>query len=86
MCRNGVAALSLLPPGTTMNGPKYVQMLSEKLKFHMQVHNCKIFMQDGAPCHRSEVAKNFLNDNNIQLSSGQETARTLIPLRICVPS
>ena len=24
-------------------------------------------MQDGAPCHRSKVAKNFLNDNNIQL-------------------
>ena len=67
MCRNGVAALSFLPPGTTMNGPKYVQMLSEKLKLYMQVHNCKIFRQDGAPCHRSKVAKNFLNDNNIQL-------------------
>ena len=24
-------------------------------------------MQDGAPCHRSKVAKNFLNDYNIQL-------------------
>ena len=46
MCRNGVAALSFLPPGTTMNGPKYVQMLLEKLKLHMQVRNCKIFMQD----------------------------------------
>ena len=29
MSRNGVAALSFLPPGTTMNGPKYVQMLTE---------------------------------------------------------
>ena len=46
MCRNGVAALSFLPPRTTMNGPKYVQMLLEKLKLHMQVRNCKIFMQD----------------------------------------
>ena len=65
MSRNGVAALSFLPPGTTMNGPKYVQMLSEKLKLHLQVHNCQIFMQDGAPCHRSKVAKNFLDSNNI---------------------
>ena len=32
MCRNGVAVLSVLPPGTTINGSKYVQMLSEKLK------------------------------------------------------
>ena len=44
MSRNGVAALSFLPPGTTINGPKYLQMLSEKLKLHLQVHNCKIFM------------------------------------------
>ena len=67
MSRNGVAALSFLPPGTTMNGPKYMQMLSEKLKLHLQVHNCQIFMQDGAPCHCSKVAKNFLDSNNINL-------------------
>ena len=65
--KNGVAALSFLPPGTTVNGPKYVQMLSEKLKLHLQVHNCQIFMQDGAPCHRSKVAKNFLDSSNIDL-------------------
>ena len=80
MCRNGVAALSFLPPGTTMNGPKYVQMLSEKLKLHMQVHNCKIFMQDGAPCHRSKVAKNFLNDNNIQLLEWPGNSPDLNPI------
>ena len=50
-----------------MNGPKYVQVLSEKLKLHLQVHNCQTFMQDGAPCHRSKVAKNFLDSNNIVL-------------------
>ena len=80
MCRNGVAALSFLPPGTTMNGPKYVQLLSEKLKLHMQVHNCKIFMQDGAPCHRSKVAKNFLNDNNIQLLEWPGNSPDLNPI------
>ena len=80
MCRNGVDALSFLPPGTTMNGPKYVQMLSEKLKLHMQVHNCKIFMQDGAPCHRSKVAKNFLNDNNIQLLEWPGNSPDLNPI------
>ena len=67
MSRNGVAALSFLPPGTTRNGPKYVQMLSEKLKLSLQVYNCQIFMQNGVPCHRSKVAKNFLNSNNIDL-------------------
>ena len=26
----------------------------------MTVHNCLIFMHDGAPCHRSKVVKKFL--------------------------
>ena len=67
MSTNGVAALSFLPPEIAMNGPKYVQMLSEKLKLHLQVHNCQIFMQYGAPCHRSKVANNFLDSNKIDL-------------------
>ena len=75
MSKNVVAALSFLPQGTTMNEPKYMQMLSEKLELHLQVHNCQIFMQDGAPCHRSKIAKNFLDSNNIDFSSGQETVR-----------
>ena len=70
MSRKGVAALSFLSPGTTMNEPKYVQMLSEKLKLRPQVHNCQIFMQDGTPCHSSKVAKNLLDSNNIDLFKG----------------
>ena len=80
MSRNGVGALSFLPPGTTMNGPKYVQMLSEKLTFHLQVHNCQIFMQDGAPCDRSKVAKNFLDSNNIDLLEWPGNSPNLNPI------
>ena len=80
MSRNGVAALSFLPPGTTINGPKYVQMLSEKLKLHLQVHNCQIFMQDSAPCHRSKVAKNFLDSNNINLLEWPGNSPDLNPI------
>jgi len=50
-----------------MNGPRYVKLLAEKLKIHMAVHNCTIFMQDGAPCHRSKVAKTFLAENRIKV-------------------
>ena len=32
----------------------------------MRVHNCDIFLHDGAPCHRSKVMKNFLEQNRIQ--------------------
>ena len=80
MFRNGVTALSFLPPGTTLNGPKYVQMLSEKLKLHLQVHNCQIFMQDGAPCHRSKIAKKFLHSNNIDLLEWPGNSPNLNPI------
>ena len=43
-----------------MNGPKYVELLKEKLTLHMHVNGCTISMQDGAPCHRSKVATEFL--------------------------
>ena len=67
MPKNGVAALSFLPPGTTLYWPKYVQVLSEKLKLHMQVHSCQIFTHDCTPCHCSKVAKNFLDHKNTEL-------------------
>ena len=60
MSQHEISGLFFLPSGTTMNGEKYVQLLSDKLQLHMQVHRCNIFMQDGAPCHRSKLVTNFL--------------------------
>ena len=54
------------PPGTTMNGKKYVNLLEEKLELHMQVHQCTIFMLDGAPCHRSKLASAFLKSKGVK--------------------
>ena len=48
-----------------MNGQKYLELLKEKLQFYMQFHNCDIFMQDGAPCHRSKIVTNLLMKNDI---------------------
>jgi len=49
-----------------MNGEKYVNLLKSKLGFHMRVHNCDIFLHDGAPCRRSKVVKNFLEQKRMQ--------------------
>ena len=49
-----------------MNGEKFVKVLQEKLQLHMTVHQCDIFMHDGAPCHRIRVVKKFWGDKNIR--------------------
>ena len=54
-----------IPPNTTMNGPKYVELFKEKLKLYMHVHGFTIFMQDRAHCQRSKVATEFLKKNKI---------------------
>ena len=65
---NGTAGLFFLPPGTTMNGPKYVNLLKDKLELHMAVHKCKTLIQDGAPCYWSKVVTQFLKSKKIQVS------------------
>ena len=79
---NGVAGLYFLPHGTTINGPRYVELLAEKLKIHMAVHNCTVFMQDGVPCHRSKVATTLVAKNKSRFWIGREIAQTLTRSRI----
>ena len=33
----------------------------------MDIHKCTIFMQDGAPCHRSKLATDFHKKNTISV-------------------
>jgi len=61
------AGLFFLDPGTTMNGKKYLELMKEKLELHMAVHNCEIFMHDGAPCYRAKIVTDFLKTKNIKL-------------------
>jgi len=58
---------AFLDPGTTMNGKKYLELVKEKLELHMAVHNCEIFMHDGAPCHQAKIVTDFLKTKDIKL-------------------
>ena len=74
----GSAALFFLKPGTTMNGQRYLNLWNEKLQQHMSVHDCTIFMQDGAPCHCSKILTDFLEPTKLLSWSGQGRVLTLI--------
>ena len=63
--KNGNAGLYFLETGTTMSGPKYVELLENKLLRHTTVHNTTVFMHDGAPCHRSKIVKKFMEENDV---------------------
>jgi len=80
MSFRGTAGLYFLPPETTMNGEKYVHLLKSKLELNMRVHNRNIFMHDGTPCHRSEVVKNFLEQERIQRLEWPRNSPDLNPI------
>ena len=64
MSANGRTGLYFLPPGSTINGSKYVELPKKKLVLHMEIHNCAIFMHDGAPYHKSRLLQQFLDSQH----------------------
>lgn len=76
----GTAGLYFLPHGTTMNGQKYLELLKNKLEPHMTVHDCNIFMQDGAPCHRAKIVKEYLKTMDIRILDWPGNSPDLNPI------
>ena len=71
------------PPFCDLEQPttiRYVELLAEKLKIYVAVRNCTIFMQDGAPCRRSKVAKTFLAENRIKVLDWPGNSPDLNPI------
>ena len=80
MSLNGTAGLFFLPTGTTMNGQRYLDLLKNKLELHMAVHNCTVFMQDGAPCHRAKIVTQFLKPKKIRILDWPGNSPDLNPI------
>ena len=80
MSVKGTAGLFFLTPETTMNGAKYLELLKNKLQLHMNVHECTIFMQDGAPCHKAKIVRNFLKSKKIQVLDWPGNSPDLNPI------
>ena len=80
MSVNGTAGLFFLPVRTTMNAQRYTDLLKNKLELHMSIHNCTIFMQDGAPCHRAKIVTQFLKSKKIQFLDWPGNTPNLNPI------
>ena len=59
-----------------------MRLIKEQLKLHMHVHvhGCTSFMQDGAPCHLSKVATEFLKKNKISVLGWPRISPDLNPI------
>lgn len=65
-CFAGVQKSKLVFLVGKQNGPKYVKTLKDHLiPFSEDLPITGIFMQDGAPCHRSNLAKDWLAEHHI---------------------
>ena len=63
-----------------MNGSRYVNLLREKLQLHMAVHHTSVFIDDGAPCHRSKVMQSFLDQQRINMLEWPGNSPDLNPI------
>ena len=61
----GRAGLWFLPPKTTMNATRYLDLLTEKLPDWMQRRQTSIFQQDGAPCHTAKCVKAWFDKQGL---------------------
>ena len=63
-----------------MNVQRYTSLLKNKLELHMTVHNCRVFMQDSAPCHRAKIVTQFLKSKKIQILHWSGNSPDLNPI------
>jgi hypothetical protein len=70
----------ILAKNCTMNGERYKKVLADHLLPFMRIHGLTVFLQDDAPCHKSNVVMNYLKNRSPMSSSpswtGLETLRT----------
>ena len=64
----------------TINSEKYLAMLKDKLNIHMNVYQCNVFTQDGAPCHRTKKVTEYLNSEKIEILQRPGNSPDLNPI------
>lgn len=77
----GHGDLYFLPQNKIMNKKAYIKVLEDHLFLHYDIHDCNMFMHDGAPCHRNIVVKRLLADKNIPVLDWPGNSPDLNPIK-----
>ena len=69
-----------MPSVTTINGPRYVEQSSDKLKMPMHIHICTIFILNCAPGQQLNIVTNFLVESKVKALGWPGNSRKLNPI------
>ena len=76
----GRGGLYFSPKNVTMRENNYLRILDHHMLSFWDIHRCNLFMQDGAPAHRSKVVKKWLKDNHVPVLECLENSLDLNPI------
>ena len=79
----GRAAVYFLPKKCTMNSERYIELLETHFLQMFSLYECQIFMQDGAPCHKSKKVMKWFKNHNITLLEWPGNSPDLNPIENC---
>lgn len=63
----GRCGLWFMPPGTTIKGSTYLEIVKEKVPNFMRMRNCTHFQHDGAPVHQTKAAKQWFASEGVNV-------------------
>lgn len=76
----GRGALFFLEKGESMNAKKYRDVLEGRLLTFMNIHQCNVFQQDSAPCHKARSVMKWFESNDICLLDWPGNSPDLNPI------
>ena len=78
--RGGRGAIYFLPPKTTMNSDRYMEVLRTRLFPWMITQGVNKFLQDGAPCHKSKKVMALLAEQPFMVMDWPGNSPDLNPI------
>jgi transposase len=76
----GRGGLTILKKNERMNSKRYIELLEGKLQAFMNIHRCKYFMQDSAPCHVSKESRTWFSGQGMHLLEWPGNSPDLNPI------